>query len=965
ASAQAMFPSASDSCDADVTNITKTSGQFMATAGCGNAGTYTNTWTVKDHCGNTSDIFTQVITIQDTAAPIWTTQAGSLNVTLECSDNAGLASAQTMIPTASDSCDADVSNIIKTSGQFIAFKGCANSGTYTNTWTVKDDCDNISDVFTQVITIQDTAAPTWTTQAGSLNVTLECSDASGLANAQAMFPTASDSCDADVSNITKTSGQFMASEGCANSGTYTNTWTVKDDCGNTSDIFTQVITIQDTAAPTWTTQSGSLNVTLECNDASGLASAQTMIPTASDSCDADVSNIIKTSGQFIDFEGCANSGTYTNTWTVKDDCGNISDVFTQIITIQDTAAPTWTTQSGSLNVTLECNDASDLASAQTMIPTASDSCDADVSNITKTSGQFIAFEGCANSGTYTNTWTVKDDCGNISDVFTQVITIQDTAAPTWTTAANALNLTLECSDASGLASAQAMFPTASDSCDADISNITKTSGQFMASEGCANSGTYTNTWTVKDDCGNTSDIFTQVITIQDTAAPTWTTQAGSLNVVLECSDATGLATAFAQSPNATDVCSSNIIYTKSNGAFKVSESCSNSGTYTNTWIAKDNCGNVSDIFIQVITIQDTKAPVFTGNLPVNITVSCDAVPAPTEMTASDSCNKNLPIVFTETKTLSENGCISNYTLTRNWKTSDCSGNTASYTQIITVRDTTPPTGTAPANVTGLRNRSEIPAPNPQIITDAKDNCSPNVAITITDSSNEGTGCAGNTYILTRSYTLSDCAGNKTVLVQTFSVESVTNITSEACTDDSTLINLSTLLPGGTLTTGVWADTSGSNALQGNILNPFGLALGNYTFEYQITDENCTKKIVLNMLINDDCKVLACGNIIVHNAFSPNGDGINDVFEIDNINELTCYPGNTVEIYNRWGILVFETTNYNNSTNAFDGNSRGRTTVKQSEGLPTGTYFYILNFQSVDGNNVIHNNKKDGFLYLSR
>ncbi|WP_276381823.1 gliding motility-associated C-terminal domain-containing protein [Flavobacterium sp. H4147] len=963
--AQAMFPAASDLCDADVTNITKTSGQFTAFEGCGNAGTYTNTWTVKDDCGNTSDTFTQVITIQDTAAPVWITQAGSLNVTLECSDTAGLAAAQAMFPAASDLCDADITNITKTSGQFTASEGCGNAGTYTNTWTVKDDCGNTSDTFTQVITLQDTAAPVWVTQAGSLNVTLECSDASGLINAQAMFPSASDLCDSDVTNITKTSGQFTASEGCGNAGTYTNTWTVKDDCGNTSDTFTQVITIQDTASPVWITQTGSLNVTLECSDASGVINAQAMFPAASDLCDADVTNITKTSGQFTASEGCGNTGTYTNTWTVKDDCGNTSDTFTQIITIQDTAAPIWITQAGSLNVTLECSDTAGLAAAQAMFPAASDLCDADVTNITKTSGQFTASEGCGNAGTYTNTWTVKDDCGNTSETFTQVITIQDKAAPIWITQAGSLNVILECSDASGLINAQAMFPAASDLCDADVTNITKTSGQFTASEGCGNAGTYTNTWTVKDDCGNTSDTFTQIITIQDTAAPIWITQAGSLNVTLECSDASGLATAQMVTPTATDSCNSNIVYTKSSGIFTASESCNNAGTYTNTWTAKDECGNASEIFTQVITIQDTTAPVLLGNLPADITVSCDAVPQPAEITASDTCNENLPVIFTEVKSGIVNGCPTNYTLTRTWKTSDCSGNMATYTQIVTVRDTTPPTGTAPANVTVLHNINEIPAPNPDAITDAADNCSENVTITIVDSTNEGTGCDGNTYILTRTYTLSDCAGNKTELVQTFTVESVTNITSEACSDDSTLINLSNLLPNGTLTTGVWTDQTGTNALQGSILNPFGLALGNYTFEYRIANENCTRTIVLTMEINDDCKVLACGNIIIHNAFSPNGDGINDVFEIDNINDLACYPGNTVEIYNRWGILVFETTNYNNATNAFDGTSRGRTTIKQSDGLPTGTYFYILNYQSIDGNNVVHNNKKDGYLYLSR
>ncbi|MFB3390391.1 hypothetical protein Q7C23_23335, partial [Flavobacterium sp. LAR06] len=170
----------------------------------------------------------------------------------------------------------------------------------------------------------------------------ECSDTQGLANAQAALPIAADLCDADVTNIIKVSGQFTASSGCGNAGTYTNTWTVTDDCGNTSDVFTQIITIEDTTAPTWTTPATALNVTLECSDTQGLASAQAALPIAADLCDTDVTNIIKVSGQFTASSGCGNAGTYTNTWTVTDDCGNTSDVFTQIITIEDTTAPTWT-----------------------------------------------------------------------------------------------------------------------------------------------------------------------------------------------------------------------------------------------------------------------------------------------------------------------------------------------------------------------------------------------------------------------------------------------------------------------------------------------------------------------------------------------------------------------------------------------------------------------------------------------
>ncbi|WP_291150076.1 gliding motility-associated C-terminal domain-containing protein [Flavobacterium sp. UBA7680] len=923
--AQALFPSASDLCDSDVSNITKVSGQFTASEGCANSGTYTNTWTVKDDCGNTSDTFTQVITIQDTTSPTWTTQSGSLNLTIECSNQEALTSAQALFPTASDLCDADVSNITKVSGQFVASEGCSNSGTYTNTWTVKDDCGNTSDTFTQIITIQDTTAPTWATQSGSLNQTIECSNAEALTAAQALFPTASDLCDADVSNITKVSGQFVASEGCANSGTYTNTWTVKDDCGNTSDTFTQVITIQDTTAPTWTTQSGSLNQTIECSNAEALTSAQALFPTASDLCDADVSNITKVSGQFVASEGCGNSGTYTNTWTVKDDCGNTSDTFTQIITIQDTTAPTWTTQNGSLNQTIECSNVEALATAQALFPTASDLCDLDVTNITKVSGQFVASEGCANSGTYTNTWTVKDDCGNTSNTFTQIITIQDTTAPTWTTQAGSLNQTIECSNAEALTSAQALFPTASDLCDADVSNITKVSGQFVASEGCSNAGTYTNTWTVKDNCENTSDTFTQIITIQDTTAPTWTTQTGSLDVTLQCTDTEGLNNAQTQAPIATDNCNGTVTYTKTtgelqrgscgstgtytntwtakdscnntstiftqvitiqdtaaptwvtqagtlnvtlqcsdtaglenaqnqaptatanctvvtyektSGQFVSSEGCSNAGTYTNSWIAKDDCGNVTDSFIQIITIQDTTPPAFTGNLPTDITVSCDAVPEPANIEASDNCSGNLPIVFSEIKSNVLNECGTDYTLTRKWTTSDCGGNTVSHTQIITVRDTTPPTGTAPADVTDLQSIIDIPAPNPQVIIDAADNCSSTVTITISDSNNGGSGCNGNAYILTRTYTLTDCSGNKTELVQTFTVENkvsvtgiATNVTCFGKNDGSILVTNS---PGSTVVI-----TNDQNEVIGNTNLPAGTYTLTATSAVNGENQTCT------------------------------------------------------------------------------------------------------------------------------
>jgi gliding motility-associated-like protein len=665
----------------------------------------------------------------------------------------------------------------------------------------------------------------------------------------------------DSGTISSLTYEDTTTEGnCAGTYTKTRTWTAKDACGNVSLPVSQTIILQDNSAPTWTTQAASLDKTIECSDEQALANAQSLFPIANDTCDSDVSNITKVSGQFVASEGCGNAGTYTNTWTVKDDCGNTSETFTQIITIQDTTAPTWTTQAGTLNATLECSDTEGLTAAQAQFPIASDLCDTDVSNITKVSGQFVASENCGNAGTYTNTWTVKDDCGNTSETFTQIITIQDTTAPTWTTQASTLNATLECSDTEGLAAAQAQFPIASDLCDTDVSNITKVSGQFTASEGCGNAGTYTNTWTVKDDCGNTSETFTQIITIQDTTAPTWTTQAGTLNATLECSDTEGLAAAQAQFPIASDLCDTDVSnITKVSGQFVASENCGNAGTYTNTWTVKDDCGNTSETFTQIITIQDTTKPAFVGELPSDITVSCDAVPEPFNMEASDNCNGDLPIVFSETKSDIKNECGTEYTLTRNWSTSDCGGNSISYTQIITVRDTTPPTGTAPADVANLQNAADIPAGSPEDIKDAADNCSGTVNITVNDTNNGGTGCNGESYILTRTYTLTDCAGNKTELVQTFTVENKVSVsgiaTNVSCKGESNGSIAVTSSPGATVVI-----TNQNNEVVGNTNLPAGTYTLTATSVVNGENQTCTATATV-VITEPDYRVKISGQII--------------------------------------------------------------------------------------------------------
>ena len=111
-------------------------------------------------------------------------------------------------------------------------------------------------------------------------------------------------------------------------------------------------------------------------------------------------------------------------------------------------------------------------------------------------------------------------------------------------------------------------------------------------------------------------------------------------------------------------------------------------------------------------------------------------------------------------------------------------------------------------------------------------------------------------------------------------------------------------------------------------------------------------------LDEEPVVLPDGTVKVYNAVSPNDDGKNDFFRIEGI-EL--YPENTVEIYNRWGVLVYERKGYNNLDKTFKGMSEGRVTVNQSEQLPTGTYYYVLKY--IDGKGVGH--EKAGYLYINR
>ncbi len=103
-----------------------------------------------------------------------------------------------------------------------------------------------------------------------------------------------------------------------------------------------------------------------------------------------------------------------------------------------------------------------------------------------------------------------------------------------------------------------------------------------------------------------------------------------------------------------------------------------------------------------------------------------------------------------------------------------------------------------------------------------------------------------------------------------------------------------------------------------------------TYSLNITDENnCTAS--LNTQISE-----ADTEIEIYDAFTPNGDGVNDVWNIKNIG---LYPDCMIKIYNIWGNLVFSSDGY---AEPWDGKRNGSI-------LPADTYFYVIDLG--DGSEV--------------
>ncbi|SHE47821.1 C-terminal domain of CHU protein family protein [Psychroflexus salarius] len=98
-------------------------------------------------------------------------------------------------------------------------------------------------------------------------------------------------------------------------------------------------------------------------------------------------------------------------------------------------------------------------------------------------------------------------------------------------------------------------------------------------------------------------------------------------------------------------------------------------------------------------------------------------------------------------------------------------------------------------------------------------------------------------------------------------------------------------------------------------------------------------------------------LIIYNAVSADGNGKNDYFKIEGIDN---FPQNTVQIFNRQGNEVYNASGYNNASIRFEGKSDGAITIQKGDLLPPGVYFYVLQYVNDQGDTK----KQKGYLYLN-
>lgn len=854
-------------------------------------GTTVVTWTVTDASGNINTD-TQDVNVEDQTDP---TIIG-LPADIVVNNDAGVCDAivNWAAPTANDNCVG--ASITQTSG--LASGSNFPVGVTTIEYTATDAAGNTL-VATFTVTVNDNENPTVTAPADiTVSADNNCQANPGLGTA-----TSGDNCGvSSVSNDAPASFPI---------GATIVTWTVIDVNGNTN-TDTQTITVVDDTDPVINGLPADIVVS---NDA-GVCDAVVnwVAPTVTDNCAG--ASISQTAG--IVNGGNFPVGVNTVEYTATDGSGN-SVIETFTVTVNDNENPTITAPAD-VNVSAGSNcTASGVALGA---PTTGDNCG--VASTTNNAPVIYPL------GTTTVTWTVTDNAGNTA-IATQDVIVSDTDAPT-VIAPDDITVVADASCQGTVASLGT--PVTADNC--SVASITDDGlGTYPL-------GNTTVTWTVTDGSGNVST-DTQTITVVDQTDPVINGMPADIVV----SNDVGVCNAVVNwtEPTVTDNCTGAIISQTSGiangGNFPV-------GVATVEYTATDGSGN-SVVASFTVTVNDTEAP--------TITASADTTIAANNFCTGINIVLNAPVVNDNCGITSvENDAPVVYNLgttSVTWTVTDNSGNTATAIQLVTIADSTAPSIIAPSSLTFYVDAACQATIDTLGAPITNDNC----AVDTFYNDALAAYAVGN-YTIT--WYVEDAAGNIDSTIQTINVLD-TILPSPVLID--TTITLDPAGPislygvdidaGSTDNCGMQEVTIGQNFFDCDDLGTNIIAVSVIDVNGNVYDTSIVVTVVESGIdldfdnIDDACDDDVNTTVVeVPSGFTPNGDGINDLFIIT---ALDNYTSVSLTVFNRYGNLVYENGQYEND---WDG-----TSSKNAMELPDGTYFYVL---ELDGGE-----RQNGYVHINR
>ncbi|MDC1379624.1 FG-GAP-like repeat-containing protein [Algibacter sp.] len=867
-----------------------------------------------------------IVTVLDNLSPTVVTK--DINVFLDENGIANITTAD-IDDGSFDNCDIDTMVLDKKT------LTCSDLGPNTINLTVIDKSGNSASA-SAIVTVVDNLPPT-VSVASPFTILLDDSGVATLSVSQ-IDQGSTDNCGIASLSIDKKSFD------CSNIGINNVMLTVTDESGNIAVAYAFVTV--NIAVPYVSTK----NIVLEL-DIDGKASIGLLdIIDISNSCGIAYATLDRSN-----FD-CTNTGENTVILTFTDSNGNTNST-TAIVTVVylDLVKPIVLAQA----ITVQLDPTGNARITPTRIDNGStDNCGIEAMVLD------ISSFDCSNVGANTVTLTVTDVNGNF-DSKTAIVTVEDTIKPIVLTQ----DITVQLNATGNATITNEMVDNGStDNCGIATTVLD------ISSFDCSNIGANTVTLTVTDVHGNEATAMA-VVRVEDSIVPIITAQA--ISVVLTELGTVSIAYEDVLS-SGTDNCGS-ISYTLSQNTFSATDAINSPVTIQLT--GTDPSGNATSVAVEV-TVIDPFPVVITQDITAYLDASGNISITPDQVDNGSSSLVGLSGLSLDITTFN---CASLGENTVTLTATSTMGSTAFGTATITVVDDLKPTVITQDITIYLDQYGLVSTTAEAINQGSTDNCSVasmSISSTDFDCSNVGantvtltvTDTSGNTAtasaivrvennntpnVITQNiFVALDSDGNASITIDAINDESIDVCGIASISLDRTNFDCAPL--GDYTVTLTVRNTAGISASEIAIVTITSVDMDDDGIA-DVCDDDMDGDGIANAI--DNCPTVSnsnqadldrdgtgdvCdeGGLSIPNGFSPNGDGTNDEFIIAGLQK---YPNNSIEIYNRYGNMVYESKNYQNY---WDGVSTGKT-----QKLPAAPYYYVL---SINGGSKI----VKGWVYIN-